>query len=53
MNHKADKSIERYNDRLVAKKFTKNYGVDYQDTFVPVVKMNIIEILLSCIVSFC
>ncbi len=48
VKHKANDSIERYKARLIAKCFIQTYGMDYQETFVPVTKMNTIRILLLC-----
>ena len=49
---KGDVSLERYKAKLVAKRYTQTYGVDYQETFATVAKMNIGSILLSLAVNF-
>nr|XP_008349240.1 uncharacterized protein LOC103412466 [Malus domestica] len=46
------KPPDRYNVRLVAKGYTQTFGVDYQETFAPVAKMNTIRVLLSLTANF-
>jgi Reverse transcriptase (RNA-dependent DNA polymerase) len=46
-----DETIERHKAGLVTKDFTQTYGLDYQETFAPVVKMSIVRILLSVAVN--
>jgi histone deacetylase 1/2 len=47
----ADGTIEQYKVLLVSKGFKQRYGLDYEDTFSPVVKPTTVRLLLSLAVT--
>ncbi|KAG5037263.1 hypothetical protein GYH30_017931 [Glycine max] len=48
----ADGTLDWYKTRLVAKGYTQTYEIDYEETFVPVAKMNIVRIIISLAAHF-
>jgi hypothetical protein len=37
---------------MVARGYSQTYGIDYDETFAHVAKMNIVRILISCVANF-
>ena len=44
--------VDRYKTRLVAKGYSRTYGIDYDKTFALVAKMGTVRALISCAVNF-
>ena len=51
LKHKLDGNIDRYKARLVAQGFHQTYGIDFFETFSPVVKPCTIRLVISIVVS--
>ena len=52
LKHNLDCPIARYKARLVAKGFTQTRGLDYFETFSPIVKVSTIIIAFALAISY-
>ena len=46
-----DRSLARLKSRLIIKKYSQVYGMDYQHNFLPVTKLMSVRILISLIAT--
>ncbi|RDX77849.1 hypothetical protein CR513_41959, partial [Mucuna pruriens] len=49
---KSDGTLERYKARLVTKGYTQTYGIDYEETFAPIAKMNLVRVIISLVTHY-
>ena len=47
VKYNADGSLNKFKARLVVKGFTQSYCIDYEETFAPVTKLNLVRVLLT------
>ena len=47
VKYKSDETINRYKARLVTKGYAQTYGINYQEIFAPIAKMDTVRVILS------
>ena len=51
VKHAADGSVEKYKARFMAKGFSQNEGIDYEETFAPFAKYSSVQTIISLAVE--
>ncbi|KAL9253357.1 Retrovirus-related Pol polyprotein from transposon RE1-like protein [Drosera capensis] len=49
VKHNPNGSVERLKARLMTRGFTQQYDIDYEETFSPIAKLNILRVLISLV----
>lgn len=52
VKYKADRTLDKYKARLVARGFSQKEGIDYEETFAPTAKMSTIRLVLALVAQF-
>ncbi|MCO5558469.1 hypothetical protein L7F22_012053 [Adiantum nelumboides] len=47
VKHNSDGSLSKYKARLIAKGYAQTYGIDYEDMFSPIAKMETIRVIVA------
>jgi len=51
IKHNPNGSMSRYKTRLVAKCYAQTYGIDYEETYSPVIKMTIVRAIIDMAIA--
>jgi Reverse transcriptase (RNA-dependent DNA polymerase) len=52
VKHNPEGKVDRFKAKLVAKRYTQIYNIDYDEIFSLMAKMNMVRTLISCAVNF-
>ena len=49
VKYKTDSTIKKFKARLVARGFLQKFGVDYKDTFAPIVRHDTLRVFMAVV----